>query len=75
MKKVSLNLFKETADELNKKLEDPYFPGSKIKDLYPDEVGELLEMLFWVKNSSDVSIRVTKADDVNLLNVEILNRK
>lgn len=68
-------MFREAADELNKKLEDPYFAGAKFKDLYPDEIGEILETLFWLKDSSEVSLKVTKSNEANLLNVEILNRK
>jgi len=77
MAKLNLKLFKETADELNKKLEeDPYRTGTKHKDLYPDEISEMMELLFWAKGMQELTLKIkpSKTDGV-LLDVEIINRK
>ena len=70
-------MFKETADELNKKLaEDPYRAGTVHKGLYPDEVSEMMEVLFWAKGLNEITIKVKpSAIDGVLLDVEIINRK
>jgi hypothetical protein len=77
MAKLNLKLFKETADELNKKLEeDPYRAGTKHKDLYPDEVSEMMELLFWAKGMRELTLKIKPSStDGVLLDVEIINRK
>ena len=70
-------MFKETADELNKKLEeDPYKAGTKHKNLYPDEISEMMEVLFWAKGLTEITIKVKPSvEDRVLLDIEIINRK
>jgi hypothetical protein len=75
MAKLNINLFKETMDEFKDKIEnDPFRAGAVLREQYPDEISEMLELLFWAKDSREVTFKVSKDSD-DLLKVEILNRK
>jgi hypothetical protein len=75
MAKVNLNLFKETIDEFKDKLEnDPFRTGEILREQYPDDICEMIELLFWAKGSRELTIKITP-DSEDLLKVEILNRK
>ena len=75
MAKLNINLFKETMDEFKDKIEnDPFKAGAILRDQYPDEISEMLELLFWAKGDREVTFKVSKDSD-DLLKVEILNRK
>ena len=75
MAKLNIQLFKETMDEFKNKIEnDPFKAGEILRDQYPDEISEMLELLFWAKGSREVTFKVSKDSD-DLLKVEILNRK
>ena len=46
MAKLNINLFKETMDEFKDKIEnDPFKAGAILRDQYPDEISEMLELL------------------------------
>jgi len=75
MAKLNLKLFKETMDEFKDKIEnDPFKAGAILRDQYPDEISEMLELLFWAKGAREVTLKVSQDSD-DLLKVEILNRK
>ena len=75
MAKLNIQLFKETMDEFKNKIEnDPFKAGEILRDQYPDEISEMLELLFWAKGAREVTFKVFKDSD-DLLKVEILNRK
>jgi hypothetical protein len=75
MAKLNINLFKETMDEFKDKIEnDPFKAGAILRDQYPDEISEMLELLFWAKGAREVTLKVSQDSD-DLLKVEILNRK
>ncbi len=75
MAKLNLKLFKETMDEFKDKIEnDPFKAGAILRDQYPDEISEMLELLFWAKGAREVTLKVSQDSD-DLLKVEIINRK
>lgn len=75
MAKLNLKLFKETMDEFKDKIEnDPFKKGAVLRDQYPDEVSEMLELLFWAKGTREVTLKITK-DSEDLLKVEILDKR
>jgi len=75
MAKLNINLFKETMDEFKDKIEnDPFKAGAILRDQYPDEISEMLELLFWAKGAREVTLKVSQDSD-DLLKVEIINRK
>ena len=75
MAKLNLKLFKETMDEFKDKIEnDPFRSGAVLREQYPDEISEMLELLFWAKGAREVTFKVSKDSD-DILKVEILNRK
>jgi len=62
-------------DEFKDKIEnDPFKAGAILRDQYPDEISEMLELLFWAKGAREVTLKVSQDSD-DLLKVEILNRK
>lgn len=74
MAKINLKLFKETMDEFKDKMEnDPFRSGSVLREQYPDDVSEMLELLFYAKGISEITLKVSKDND--LFKVEILNRQ
>ncbi len=62
-------------DEFKDKIEnDPFKAGAILRDQYPDEISEMLELLFWAKGAREVTLKVSQDSD-DLLKVEIINRK
>lgn len=75
MAKLDIKLFKETMDEFKDKLEnDPFRTGAVLREQYPDDICEMIELLFWAKGSKEITIKIS-TDSEDLLKVEILNRK
>lgn len=67
--------FKRLVAEFAEKLEhDPYQPGVIHPAVYPDDLQEVIEDLFWVRGFSEATIKVSKNPDNVSIKVEILNR-
>jgi len=61
-------------DEFKDKMEnDPFRSGSVLHEQYPDDVSEMLELLFYAKGIKEITLKISQ--DNNLFKVEILNRK
>ena len=75
MAKLDLKLFKETMDEFKDKMEkDPFKVGAVLREQYPDEISEMLELLFYAKGAREITLKISQDED-DLFKVEILNRK
>lgn len=67
--------FKRLVAEFTEKLEhDPYQPGVVHPAIYPDDLQEVIEDLFWLRGFSDVTLKVSKNPDDMSIKVEVLNR-
>lgn len=67
--------FKRLVAEFAEKLEhDPYQPGVIHPEVYPDDLQEVIEDLFWVRGFAEATIKVTKNPDGMSIKVEVLTR-
>ena len=63
------------AQEFVEKLEhDPYQPGVVHPEIYPDDLQEVIEDLFFVRGFSEATIKVVKNPDDMSIQVQVLNR-
>lgn len=61
--------------EFAEKLEhDPYQPGIVHPEIYPDDLQEVIEDLFFVRGFSETTIRIIKNPDGMSIQVEVLKR-
>jgi hypothetical protein len=64
------------AQEFVEKLEhDPYQPGVVHPEVYPDDLQEVIEDLFFVRGFSEATIKVVKNLDGMSIQVQVLNRE
>lgn len=67
--------FRRLVAEFAEKIEhDPYQPGVIHPEVYPDDLQEVIEDLFWVRGFSDATIKVSKNPDGMSIKVEVLTR-
>lgn len=67
--------FRRLVAEFAEKIEhDPYQPGVVHPEVYPDDLQEVIEDLFWVRGFDEATIKVTKNPDGMSIKVEVLNR-
>lgn len=67
--------FRRLVAEFAEKIEhDPYQPGVIHPEVYPDDLQEVIEDLFWVRGFSDATIKVSKNQDGRSIKVEVLTR-
>jgi len=67
--------FRSLVAEFAEKIEhDPYQPGVIHPEVYPDDLQEVIEDLFWIRGFSDATIKVTKNPDGVSIKVEVLTR-
>jgi hypothetical protein len=63
------------VQEFTEKLEhDPYQPGVVHPEVYPDDLQEVIEDLFFVRGFSEATIKVSKNLDGMSIQVQVLNR-
>lgn len=63
------------VQEFTEKLEhDPYQPGVVHPELYPDDLQEVIEDLFFVRGFSEASLRIVKNPDGMSIQVQVLER-
>jgi hypothetical protein len=63
------------VQEFAEKLEhDPYQPGVVHPEVYPDDLQEVIEDLFFVRGFSEATIKVSKNPDGMSIQVQVLNR-
>lgn len=63
------------VQEFAEKLEhDPYQPGVVHPELYPDDLQEVIEDLFFVRGFSEASLRIVKNPDGMSIQVQVLER-
>lgn len=63
------------VQEFAEKLEhDPYQPGVIHPEVYPDDLQEVIEDLFFVRGFSEATIKVSKNPDGMSIQVQVLNR-
>ena len=63
------------VQEFAEKLEhDPYQPGVIHPEVYPDDLQEVIEDLFFVRGFSEATLKVRKNPDRMSIQVEVLNR-
>lgn len=66
---------KRLAAEFAEKLEhDPYQPGVIHPAIYADDLQEIVEDLFWIRDFSDVTLKVKRNPDGVSIAVEVLDR-
>jgi hypothetical protein len=59
--------------EFTQKIEhDPYQPGIPHVDLYPDDVAEIIEDLMYIRDFSEITIKINKAGET--LKAEVIGR-
>jgi hypothetical protein len=51
-----------------------YQPGLVHPEIYPDDLQEVIEDLFWLRSYDSAEIRVTKNPDGTSIKLEILKR-
>lgn len=67
--------FRRLVAEFAEKIEhDPYQPGVVHPEVYPDDLQEVIEDLFWVRGFNTADIRVSKNPDGMSIKVEVLSR-
>jgi hypothetical protein len=63
------------VQEFAEKLEhDPYQPGVVHPEVYPDDLQEVIEDLFFVRGFLEATIKVSKNPDGMSIQVQVLNR-
>lgn len=66
---------RRVAAEFIEKFEnDPYQPRLVHPEIYPDDLQEVIEDLFWLRGYDSAEIRVTKNPDGTSIKLEILKR-
>jgi hypothetical protein len=62
--------------EFTEKLEnDPYQPGVVHPEVYADDLQEVIEDLFWVRNFSEATLQVKRNPDGVSISIEVLDRR
>lgn len=68
--------FRKIAAEFVEKLEtDPYQPGVIHPVVYPDDLQEVIEDLFWIRGFDSTTLKITKNPDGISIKVEVLTRE
>lgn len=63
------------VEEFAEKLEhDPYQPGIVHPEIYPDDLQEVIEDIFFIRGFSEATIKVVKNPDGMSIQVQVLNR-
>jgi hypothetical protein len=63
------------VEEFTEKLKyDPYRPGMVHPEVYPDDLQEVIEDLFFVRGFSEATVKVSKNPDGMSIQVQVLNR-
>jgi hypothetical protein len=63
------------VEEFTEKLKyDPYRPGMVHPEVYPDDLQEVIEDLFFIRGFSEATIKVSKNPDGMSIQVQVLNR-
>ena len=63
------------AAEFTEKLEtDPYQPGVIHPQVYPDDLQEVVEDLFYIRGYSESTIKIKRNKDGVSISVEVLDR-
>ena len=66
---------RRVAAEFIEKFEnDPYQPGLVHPEIYPDDLQEVIEDIFWLRGYDSAEIRVTKNPDGTSIKLEVLKR-
>lgn len=66
---------KRLALEFAEKIEgDPYQPGVVHPSIYADDLQEIVEDLFWIRDFSEVTLKVNRNPDGVSISVQVLDR-
>lgn len=66
---------RKLVEEFTEKLEhDPYQPGVVHPEIYPDDLQEVVEDLFYIRNFSEITLKVVRNPDGQSIQVEVLTR-
>ena len=67
---------RKLVEEFAEKIEtDPYQPGVVHPEIYPDDLQEVIEDLFWIRGFSEATLSIKKNPDGISISVEVTDRK
>jgi hypothetical protein len=71
-KEELLRTMAEFTEKLN---DDPYQPGITHPNLCADDIQDIIEDVMWVRDFTEITIKIKKEDTDSTISVEVLERK